>query len=256
MAPVDIRLTYVGGPTALLELRGRRYLTDPTLDPAPADYPTPAYTLHKSQAPAVAEASLLPLHGILLSHDHHFDNLDHRGRALLAQAETVYTTVAGAERVGGNAEGLAPWESRSLPGGGRLVAAPARHGPAGGDRGPVIGFVLEPEPGAPGIYISGDSVQYEGVFEVGRRFAPGVALLNLGAARVAVAGPLPLTFTAAEAVELARAWPETTIVPLHFEGWAHFSEGRREVEHAFAAAGLSPRLRWLSPGVPETLSLR
>ena len=34
------------------------------------------------------------------------------------------------------------------------------------------------------------------------------------------------------------------VVPVHYEGWAHFTEGRAELEAAFAAAGLSDRLRW------------
>jgi L-ascorbate metabolism protein UlaG (beta-lactamase superfamily) len=60
--------------------------------------------------------------------------------------------------------------------------------------------------------------------------------------------PEHLTFTAAEAVEAARAFPDAVIIPLHYEGWAHFSESRRQVEEAFAAAGLGHRLRWLEPG--------
>ena len=37
-------------------------------------------------------------------------------------------------------------------------------------------------------------------------------------------------------------------MPLHFEGWAHFSESRAEIDRAFAAAGLTDRLRWPIPG--------
>jgi len=33
-------------------------------------------------------------------------------------------------------------------------------------------------------------------------------------------------------------------LPLHFDGWAHFSEGREQITQAFAAADLSDRLRW------------
>ncbi len=225
MVTTAIRITYIGGPTALLEYGGLRFLTDPTLDPAPTDYPTAAYTLTKTVAPALDPASLGRIDAVLLSHDHHFDNLD-----------------------------TAPWERRELEDGVRLTATPARHGPPGGDRGPVIGFMLEAGPAAPRLYFSGDTVWYEGVEEVGRRFAPEIALLNLGAAKVAVAGPMPLTFTADEAVTLARAWPRTIIVPLHFEGWAHFTEGRLETERAFDAAGLAHRLRWLEPGTPTTIS--
>lgn len=254
MPTTALTITYVGGPTALLEYGGLRLLTDPTLDPAPTDYPTAAYTLSKTIAPAVEPASLGQVDAVLLSHDHHFDNLDHAGRASLARAGVVYTTLAGAGRLGGNAVGLTPWESVELAGGIRLTATPARHGPPGGDRGPVIGFVLEAGPAAPCVYFSGDTVWYEGVEEVGRRFTPDIAILNLGAARVAVAGPMPLTFTAAEVVTLACAWPETILVPLHFDGWAHFTEGRGETERAFEAAGLERRLRWLVPGQPITIS--
>jgi L-ascorbate metabolism protein UlaG (beta-lactamase superfamily) len=248
MAETALQITYLGGPTAILEYGGLRFLTDPTLDPAPTDYPTPAYTLHKTVPPALDPAGIGRIDAVLLSHDHHFDNLDHAGRAALQQSTRVYTTMAGAERLGGDARGLTPWESVELAGRVRLTATPARHGPPGGDRGPVIGFLLEDGSETPRVYFSGDTVWYEGVSEVGQRFAPDIAILNLGAAKVAVAGPMPLTFTAAEAVQLARAWPGTVIVPLHFEGWAHFTEGRRETEQAFANAGLGHRLQWLPPG--------
>jgi hypothetical protein len=36
--------------------------------------------------------------------------------------------------------------------------------------------------------------------------------------------------------------PDAVIVPLHYEGWAHFSEGRAEIEEAFTRAGLRERL--------------
>jgi L-ascorbate metabolism protein UlaG (beta-lactamase superfamily) len=190
---------------------------------------------------------LLPLDAVLLSHDHHFDNLDRGGRSLLARVPRVLTTVAGAERIGA-ASGLAPWESTTLPtdAGGllRITATPARHGPAEADRGPVIGFVLEREGEAGAVYLSGDTVWYDGVAEIAARFPVRTAVLYLGAARVAAAGDWPLTFTAEGAVEAARAFAEATIVPLHFEGWEHFSESRPQVDAAFSRAGLAHRLRW------------
>jgi L-ascorbate metabolism protein UlaG (beta-lactamase superfamily) len=36
-----VRITYIGGPTALIEFGGLRLLTDPTFDPAGSTYPTP-----------------------------------------------------------------------------------------------------------------------------------------------------------------------------------------------------------------------
>lgn len=252
------RLTYIGGPTLLIEWRGLRLLTDPTFDPADTRYPTAAYTLHKTMGPAIAVERIGRLDAVLLSHDHHFDNLDNAGRRLLPSAGRVLTTAIGAERLGRNARGLAPWESVFLesPEGGRLhvTATPARHGPAHSDRGPVIGFLLAWESHPAGaIYLSGDTVWYEGVEQVRARGPVQAVVAFVGAAKVMVAGDDPLTLTAAEAADLARAFAPATVVPVHFEGWEHFTETRRHVERAFAAAGLASRLQWLTPGLPEEL---
>ena len=251
-----LQFTYIGGPTALLELGGVRILTDPTFDPAGESYPTPAYTLRKTTGPALAAAELGPIDAVLLSHDHHSDNLDRAGRAALASAGTILTTTAGAGRLGGRAVGLAPWQTVELrAGNGRVVhvtGTPARHGPAGGDRGPVTGFVLRRAGQTTGgVYISGDTVWYEGVAETARRFPVRVVVLFMGAARVPEVGPANLTFTAGEAVEAARAFREATIVPAHYEGWAHYSESQDTIERSFVRAGLQDRLRFVAAGAMQ-----
>jgi hypothetical protein len=53
-----VSVTYIGGPTALVECGGLRLLTDPTFDPAGTGYPTQAYTLHKTQPPAIDASAL------------------------------------------------------------------------------------------------------------------------------------------------------------------------------------------------------
>lgn len=246
--------TYIGGPTALLELGGLRLLTDPTFDPAGTAYPTEVYTLRKAAGPAIGPESLGRIDVVLLSHDHHFDNLDHAGRAMLQGVGKVLTTPTGAKRLGVQAIGLAPWQSVNLPTrDGRVLqvtGTPARHGPANGDRGPVTGFALAlTEFPKNAIYISGDTVWYEGVAEVSQRFSAQIAILNMGAARVPEVGPAHLTFTADEAVEAARAFANATIIPMHYEGWEHWSESRQQIEDAFAFAGLEDRLQWMEPGV-------
>jgi L-ascorbate metabolism protein UlaG (beta-lactamase superfamily) len=251
---IDLRLTYIGGPTLLLQVGGLRLLTDPTFDPAGAEFRAGAYVLRKTHGPGLPSAALGRVDAVLLSHDHHFDNLDAAGRAFLGNAGSVLTTGAGAERLGGRARGVAPWQTVDLPTpDGRtltVTATPARHGPAHADRGPVVGFVLAlaDEPGQ-AVYLSGDTVWYDGVAEVSRRFSVRTAVLFMGAARVEAVGPWHLTFTAAEGVEAARAFGDATIVPVHFEDWEHFSESRPEIDRAFAAAGLDHRLRWLPRGV-------
>lgn len=255
----QLSLTYVGGPTIAIDFGGLRFLTDPTFDAGGGEYKTPTSTLTKIDGPAIALEALGHIDVVLLSHDHHFDNLDRAGRAMLSQASQVLTTPAGAERLGGGAVGMSPWESLSIaaPGGHtvRVTSTPARHGPEGGDRGPVTGFVLQRDD-APdrALYVSGDTVWYEGVAEVASRFHVTTAVLFMGAARVAAAGPAHITMTAEDGVHAARAFGDAVIVPVHFEGWKHFSESRSDIERVFAAAGLSDRLRWPEPNAAITLT--
>jgi L-ascorbate metabolism protein UlaG (beta-lactamase superfamily) len=248
-----LAITLIGGPTALLEFGGVRLLTDPTFDPAGSEYQSGPVTLRKLSGPALRETDVGSFDYVLLSHDHHFDNLDHAGRSALGHARTVFTTEEGSQRLGGNSVGLKDWQSTdvAIESGGtlRIVATPARHGPEGLNRGEVIGFVLFfADAPHDAIYVSGDTVWYEGVAEVAKRYAIRTAILHLGAARVPAVGPFHLTMTASEAVKAARAFAGATIVPVHYEGWAHFSEGREQIEGAFLNGGLSHRLRWLEPG--------
>jgi L-ascorbate metabolism protein UlaG (beta-lactamase superfamily) len=254
-------VTYIGGPTALFKWDGLRLLTDPTFDPAGTDYPLNLYTLKKREGPALTIEKLGRIDAVLLSHDHHFDNLDRAGRAMLGGAGKVFTTAIGAERLGGQTIGLARWQSVEIAGRDgrtlRITGTPARHGPVGGDRGPVTGFVLN-FTDAPDdcLYISGDTVWYEGLEEVARRFKITTAVLFMGAAVVPKVGPAHLTMTASEGVFAARVFGHARIVPLHCAGWAHLTESRTDVQQAFAAVGLQNRLCWLEPGVAKMFQMR
>jgi len=251
------RITLIGGPTALVEIGGFRLLTDPTFD-GPGDYTLPHTTLHKTSRPALTADQVGPVDAVLLSHDQHADNLDTSGRAFLTRAPRVLTTVAGAKRLGGNAEGLLPWGATTLskPGGGALpiTAAPARHGPAGIEpfSGDVVGFVVG-APDAPALYVTGDTVWFDGVAEVARRFKVGVVLLFAGAAQTR--GPFNLTMNVNDAIETAHAFPDAAIVPVHHDGWAHFTQNRGDLEKSFAALGIGARLRLLEPGVATDIEV-
>jgi L-ascorbate metabolism protein UlaG (beta-lactamase superfamily) len=252
----DLVVTYIGGPTALFKWDGLRILTDPTFDPAGSAYPLNLYTLKKREGPAMPVEKLGHIDVVLLSHDHHHDNLDRAGRALLPGAGKVLTTAIGAQRLNGQAIGLVPWKSVEIPTPRgrtlRITGTPARHGPVGGDRGPVTGFILNftdaPEDC---VYISGDTVWYEGVEEVARRFKVTTAVLFMGASVVPQVGSGHLTMTAAEGVFAARVFGNARIVPLHCAGWEHFTESRADIHRTFAAAGLQGRLCWLEPGVAK-----
>ena len=252
----SLRITLIGGPTALIEVDGFRLLTDPTFD-APGAYQLPHVTLEKLSGPALGAEAIGEVDAVLLSHDQHADNLDHSGKAFLAKAKRVLTTVAGAKRVGGHAEGLMPWATTELSGkDGRsltITATPARHGPAGIEplSGDVIGFVLTSKDKSPPIYISGDTVWYDGVAEVARRFKAGVVLPFAGAAQTR--GPFHLTMDTNDTIETARAFPDAVIVPLHTDGWAHFRQNAKDLRASFDTLGFGSRLKILEPGVATVI---
>jgi L-ascorbate metabolism protein UlaG (beta-lactamase superfamily) len=253
MSEPSLSMTYIGGPTVLIDAAGMRLLTDPTFDDAGGSYVRTS-TLHKLTGPATAASALGHIDAVLLSHHQHADNLDTAGEAILKKATRVVTTVEGSIALGGNAFGLAPWQTAEIEGQHnrtmRITATPARHGPPERASLAVIGFLLD---AFGGIYVSGDTVLYEGVHEVVERSHPRISVLHLGAARVEQAGPEPLTMTAEDAVAFARVATDARIVPIHYEGWAHFAEGREVIEQAFANAGMSDRLIWLEAGEPVVI---
>jgi L-ascorbate metabolism protein UlaG (beta-lactamase superfamily) len=259
-----MRLTHVGGPTVLIEVAGWRLLTDPTFDAPGETYRFGLGTSSvKLAGPALTPEQLGPVDAVLLSHEHHEDNLDVAGRAFLPSAETVVTTVSGARALGAAARGLAPWETTTLTAPGRpsleITATPCRHGPPLSRPlvGDVIGFAVRWEGQEHGVlWISGDTVLYDGVREVASRLTVDVALIHLGGVRFPISGPLHYTMTAEQAVALCDRMRPRTIVPIHYEGWKHFREGRDTVESVFAAAPPAVRdhVRWLPIGEPVDLA--
>jgi L-ascorbate metabolism protein UlaG (beta-lactamase superfamily) len=243
------RVRVFGGATALIELGALRFLTDPVFD-APGDYPIGNGAVFTKTAPAsVDPAELLPVDVVLLSHDQHPDNLDHSGRALLADIPLVLTTPSGAGRLGGTAQGLAPWEATELvrPDGGTLTvtATPAQHGPQGCEpiTGEVVGFVLTATD-LPTVYVSGDNASLALVKEIAERFGPvDTAVLFAGAARAGLFDNALLTLDSAQAAEAAAILGARRVVPVHFDSWNLYTEGRNDLVDAFTAAGLLDRLQ-------------
>jgi L-ascorbate metabolism protein UlaG (beta-lactamase superfamily) len=196
---------------------------------------------------------------VLLSHDHHLDNLDEAGRAFLPRAGRVVTTTEGAQRLGGNAVGLDPYDTLDVDGSPvRITAVPAHHGPAEfvEENGPVIGFVLQAD-ALPAVYVSGDNASVDVVREIVERIGRiEIAVLFAGAARVATkAGGAPLTLTSTDAAEAARVLGARTVIPIHHLGWRHYSEGAPDLRRAFTEAGLGDRLAIAAPGETVTAGL-
>jgi L-ascorbate metabolism protein UlaG (beta-lactamase superfamily) len=253
------RITHIGGPTTLIEVAGWRLLTDPTFDAPGRSYRFGWGTgSRKLAGPAIPADELGKIDAVLLTHDHHDDNLDPAGRALLPKAGVVVTTAPGARRLGANARGLEPWHSTRLEAPSRpaieITATPCRHGPPLSRplTGDVVGFALRQADHDAGVlWISGDTVLYDGVRQVADRLQVDTAILHLGGVRFPVTGPLRYTMTARDAVKLCRLVRPRTVIPVHYEGWRHFQEGRGSIEREFAGAPEEIRrsVRWLPLGV-------
>lgn len=258
MPTKTMTLTLIGGPTALIEIGSLRLLTDPTFDP-PGLYKETPVRFEKTSGPALSVEELGKLDAVLLSHDHHFDNLDNSGRAMLPSVGLTYTTNAGAERLAGNAVGLAPFETRTLPGRNSerllITAAPARHGPVGIEplSGDVVGFLLGTEQPGDALYVTGDTVWYEGTAEVAKRFSPKVVMLFAGAAEPR--GRFHMTMGSNDALEAANAFPDASIIAVHNEGWVHFKESPDQLSDAFTKLGVGRRLTTFERGKPITFDI-
>ena len=210
-----VRLTHIGGPTVLIEVGGWRLLTDPTFDPPGRQLPVRLgdVVAQARRARRSPPADLGPIDAVLLTHDHHDDNLDAAGRALLPSRRRGRDHRRRAR--GGSAasaRGLAPWADARARG--------AR--PAGdrdhGDAVPPRAAAQPPDRrrrdrlraalGGPGARRRCGSpatrCSTTGCARSPERLAVDTALLHLGGVRFPVTGPLRYTMTARDAVELLR----------------------------------------------------
>lgn len=253
-----LRLTHVGGPTLLAESHGWSVLSDPTFDP-----PGERYSFGwgagstKTVGPAVPADGLPQLDVVLVTHDQHGDNLDTLGRSLLPAAGTVVTTRVGARRLRlPNVRGLAPWESTTVSAPGRpeltITATPCRHGPPLSKPivGDVVGFALQWAGDAAALWFTGDTVMYDELREAATRLSVDVVVLHLGVVRFPITGPLRYTMGGHDGAELVRLVRPRVAVPVHFEGWSHFSEQEDALRAELAAAppGVREVVRWLPRG--------
>ena len=152
---------------------------------------------------------------MLLTHDHHGDNLDAAGRALLPDVPAVVTTVSGARRLGlAHAIGLRPGATTTLRAAGlpdlEVRATPARHGPplTRPIVGDVIGFALR-RAGDDGVFlwVTGDTVLHRPLRAAAAAMRVDVALVHVGGVRFPITGPVRYTMTATRGGASSASWP-------------------------------------------------
>jgi L-ascorbate metabolism protein UlaG (beta-lactamase superfamily) len=237
----NLRLTYVGHATVLIELDGIRILTDPVLmrhlGPLRRRGPTPV------------PAELDPIDAVLISHAHP-DHFDRASLAALGQDPLVIVPSGlgpAAARIGRRTREVGVNDRVDL-GPVRVTAVPARHG-----RWPLhrasrpIGFLVE---GSKRVYFAGDTAIYPGMARLAGRV--DVALLPVGRWGPPVG---PARLTPASAVDAALLVRAHAAIPIHWGtlylpgfradrwGWGSMAAGE-----AFAREG-----RRRAPGLDVTV---
>jgi hypothetical protein len=88
-----------------------------------------------------------------------------------------------------------------------VTATPCRHGPPFSRplAGDVIGFALRWDRQDGALWISGDTVLYDGVREVAERVEVGTAVLHVDGVRFPITGPVRYTMTAKDALSNCSA---------------------------------------------------
>jgi L-ascorbate metabolism protein UlaG (beta-lactamase superfamily) len=258
-----ISITHIGTATAIIHLPHLTILTDPYFSPPPKSWTgASGDTLTSTYQPAICPNHLPPIDLVLLSHEDHKDNLDDLGRTLL-NGRRVITTKDGAQKLDRREgiTGLRPWESTIISSTDGfdyvVVATPCEHLPGG----ECIGFLITGNPfgRAPdgrfrALWYSGDTMYLPGLGpKIAERFDVGIALINMGKATVRNpwGGSLQITMDAKQAVQLVREIRPLVVVPMHFEGWRHFKEGREGIERAFRDTSSDvalATLQFLTPG--------
>ncbi|KAF2199282.1 hypothetical protein GQ43DRAFT_442618 [Delitschia confertaspora ATCC 74209] len=155
--------------------------------------------------------------------------------------------------------GMKPWETIALVIGDKkfdVTATPTKHLPGG----ECTGFIITaPEFGQTNglpnaVYFSGDTIYIPELAQIAKKFHISVALFNLGCAKAPVSDPpLQITMDGKQAARLFDEIKADVLVPIHFEGWGHFYEGKQGLQKSFKEEGIEDKICWLTPGVEKRI---
>jgi L-ascorbate metabolism protein UlaG (beta-lactamase superfamily) len=256
-APVPanaLRVTWLGHSTTLMEVDGRRFLTDPVWSARVS--PSQLVGPKRFFAPPLPLAQLPPLDGIILSHDH-YDHLDEAAiRALAGRGERFFCPLgvgAHLRRWGVAAERITEatwWDEINLAADFKLIATPARHFSGRGllnrDSTLWASWVLHGPQHR--VFFSGDSGPFDEAFrQIGTAYGPfDLVMLEIGAADAEWADIHLGPDNALAAHQLLGGGP---LLPLH---WGTFNLAlhawRQPVQRLLEASGPEVPLLLPAPG--------
>lgn len=177
-----LRITWLGHSTSLIELDGKRFLTDPIWSErsSPLSFIGPT----RWYEPLIALEALPPIDAVLISHDH-FDHLDYRTIVRMKDWKTTFIVPLG---VGAHLEywGVPPehiveldWWEPTPVGDLQVVCTPARHasGRSVWDKDAKLWAGYAVRGPKHRVYYSGDTGLFPAMDEIGRQLGPFDATL-------------------------------------------------------------------------------
>jgi L-ascorbate metabolism protein UlaG (beta-lactamase superfamily) len=245
--PSDVKVTYLGHASLLLESRGESILTDPVFSSRIGK----VFTRRRSR-PTFRPEELRGIVGVLISHGHH-DHLDYRSLARIGKSHPIVVPwgIAGPMRLRGFADVRVtrPWQELTL-GHWKVTTVPSRHF---GGRLPLVGtsgyqgYVLSGPSSC--IYFAGDTGLDEPMFRaIAQRFKVGLAILPIAGA---VFPWYRRNHMNAEDALRAFGWLEAErMLPIHYETYPASFEGAGEARRRLveASAGIADRVSILAEG--------
>ncbi|MFF4492066.1 MBL fold metallo-hydrolase [Streptomyces sp. NPDC001544] len=251
-----VDLHFIGNATVLLRYGELTLLTDPNFlhrgERAHLGY---GLVSRRLTEPAVDLRELPRIDGVVLSHLHG-DHWDRRARRHLDRSVPIITTPHAARHLRTwqgfrRAGGLRTWESCTLRQAGsqvRVTALPGRHALHPVLRRllpPVMGSMLEfgplDGPARLRLYVSGDTLVFDGLEEIGRRFPTAdLAVLHLGG--TTLPGGFVVTMDGAQGAELARRLDYRRILPVHYDDYSRFRSPLGDFLAEARELGLGERL--------------
>ncbi|MCK8678233.1 MBL fold metallo-hydrolase [Streptomyces lichenis] len=229
-------LHFVGNATLLIRYGDLTLLTDPNfLHRGQRAYLGHGLVSKRLTEPALDVRDLPPdLDAVVLSHLHG-DHWDRVTRRHLDRSLPVVTTPHAARRLQGlhgfrRAMGLRTWEDTLVSGERqqvRVTSLPGAHarGPAAALLPPVMGSLLEfGDLGGPvrlRIYLTGDTLLFDGVREIARRCPDlDLAVVHLGG--TTLPGGLMVTMDGWQGVELLETVRPRRALPVHYDDYTVF----------------------------------
>ena len=254
-------ITFIGNATVLLRWGPFTVLTDPNfLHAGQRVHLGYGLTSKRLKDPALDVRELPALDAVVLSHLHG-DHWDRVATRRLDRALPVLTTPHASRRLQGllgfhRATGIQTWGSQTLFKEGstlRVTSLPGVHafGLLGRLLPPVMGSLLEfgdtTGDVAQRIYLTGDTLMYDGVRKIARRYADvHLAVVHLGGTRLP--GGMIVTMDGEQGVELLETVLPRRAVPVHYDDYDVFTSGLDDFTARVEEWGLRDRITVVDRG--------